>query len=117
MALCGIVLGLTGCGSNGSKGIEGDVLGTYNMESTSAITVTEDTTVKKTTVIVKEKTIVDANNEETVIYDIKDIESHGDDKYNFNLYDGETKKAECHTSFGSISCKSSNGGVIFFNKK
>lgn len=88
-----------------TKGIKGDVLGTYYIGNT------------QTTVKLKEKTMVDGSNEEKILYEIKVVNRKSDGNYNFDMYDNGTKKAECTTTFGMISCSTSNGGFIIFTKK
>lgn len=91
---------------NEPKGLKGDILGIYTIANT-------DIAVMK----IKETTIVAPNNEEKILWEIKDIQKKGDNDYNFSMYDGDTKKYECTSTFGMITCNTSNGEIIIFTKK
>lgn len=89
---------------NNTEGIKGDVLGTYTVNSSNL------------KVIIKENTIVSADDENTILYDIKDIMPKGDDDYNFNLYSDDVKTAECTTTFAFVTCRMNNGGILNLTK-
>ena len=88
----------------GTKGIKGDVLETYKVNNTNL------------NVIIKENTIVSADNESNILYEIKNIKPKDDDNYNFDLYSDDVKKAECTTNFTGVLCLKSNGVFFSFNK-
>lgn len=91
---------------NEPKGLKGDILGTYTLANT-------DIPIMK----VKETTIVAPNDEEKILWEIKDIQKKGDNDYNFSMYDGDTKKYVCTSTFGYIACNTSDGEIISFTKK